>query len=254
MACSRMPDHAHAMSNVANLRSKAERQVRSSPAQPDRIRPERIKPVPIKPDRMKPDRIRPRNGVRPPPRRSLTVRAPRRASKGEKSLIARDGTALRLRQIRIDDVEALQRFFSRLTPEEVRMRFLHPLNELPEPFARQLCELDPAMAIAWVLASPDDAATTEIYGVARAHVDKVLDHAEFAIVVQGSFSHQGLGTLLMRRVIDSARKLGVIELWGDVFIENGAMLEFCDQLGFHRSTTTHNPGVMRVELSLVIRA
>lgn len=222
------------MNNVANLRSKAERRVRLSPAQPARIKPERV-----------------RNGVRPPPRRSMTVRAPRgRAAKGEKSLTARDGTALRLRQIRIDDVEALQRFFGRLTPEEVRMRFLHPLNELPEPFARQLCELDPAVAFAWVLASPDDAATTEIYAVARAHVDPVLDHAEFAIVVQGSFSHQGLGTLLMRRVIDSARKLGVIELWGDVFSENDAMLAFCDKLGFHRSTAAHNPGVMRVVLAL----
>lgn len=194
--------------------------------------------------------VKPCFGMRPPPRRSFFVRAPRRAHDIVETLTARDGTKLVLRQIRADDVEALQRFFSRLTPEEVRWRFLHPLNELPEPFARELCELDPTLAFAWVLAAPDNAGTPEIHAVARAHVDAVLDHAEFAIVLEGSFNRQGFGTLLMRRVIDSARKLGVVELWGDVLMENGAMLALCDALGFQRSMTIHNPGLLRVQLAL----
>lgn len=191
-----------------------------------------------------------RFGMRPPPRRSFFTRAPQRANDVVETLTARDGTQLVLRQIRVDDVEALQRFFNRLTPEEVRMRFLHPLNELPESFARKLCDLDPARAFAWVLAAPDDADTPAIHGVARAHVDSVLDHAEFAIVLEHRFTRHGFGTLLMRRVIDSARKLGVVELWGDVLIENGAMLALCDALGFQRSMTIHNPGLLRVQLAL----
>ena len=45
-------------------------------------------------------------------------------SRGFTKIYARDGTPLVLRPIRTSDVEALQRGFDRLTPEEVRMRFL----------------------------------------------------------------------------------------------------------------------------------
>lgn len=188
--------------------------------------------------------------MRPPPRRTYESTTPLAPTLGE-TLTARDGTPLVLRPIRPRDVEALQRGFERLSPEEVRMRFLHPLNLLPEPFARELCELDPTRAVAWVLADPDRAALSpEIHAVARAYVDPVLDQAEFAIVVEGRFAHQGFGTLLMQRVIDSARKLGAIELWGDVLLENQPMLELSARLGFRRHTELHNPGVVRVMLPL----
>jgi len=193
-------------------------------------------------------------GMRPPPRRGSLPRVPRRLDESGEPVATRDGTPLVLRKIRADDVEALKRFFSRLTPEEVRLRFLHPLNELPDAFARQLCDLDPAIAFAWVLSEPDDPAQpekpSEIHAVARAHVDPVLEHAEFAIVVEGRFARQGLGTLLMQLTIDSARKLGAVELWSDVLMENNAMLDLCTRLGFERGMSINNPGVTRVSLAL----
>ena len=194
----------------------------------------------------------PSHGMRPPPRRN-SLRAPRHGAPGE-PLTKRDGTPLVLRLIRSDDVEALKRFFSRLTPQEVRLRFLHPLNELPDAFAHQLCDLDPEVAFAWVLAEPDDPEypdlPIEIHAVARAHLDPVLDHAEFAIVVEGRFARQGLGSLLMRRTIAAARKLGAIELWSDVLLENHPMLALCQSLGFERGMSLNNPGVVRVSLAL----
>lgn len=197
---------------------------------------------------------RPVRGIRPPPRRGSPARVPRRSGDPAEPLTTRDGTPLVLRAIRADDVEALQRFFLRLTPEEVRRRFLHPLNELPDAFAHQLCELDPALAFAWVLATPDDPAhpelPIEIHAVARAHLDPVLDQAEFAIVVEGRFARQGFGTLLMRRTIDTARALGAVELWSDVLLENSAMLDLCAKLGFERGMSLNNPGIARVSLAL----
>jgi RimJ/RimL family protein N-acetyltransferase len=190
------------------------------------------------------------SGVRPPPRLTYSGRTSRDRDDVFEHLTARDGTSLVLRPIRKDDVDALRRGFDRLTPDEVRMRFLHPLNELPEPFARELCDLDPAMAFAWVIADPDETPSPEIHAVARAFVDKVLDHAEFAIVVEGRLTGQGFGTLLMHRVIDSARKLGAIEMWSDVLFANGAMLAVCERLGFVRNTALHNPGIVRVTLDL----
>lgn len=193
---------------------------------------------------------KPRFGMRPPPRRNLFARAPRHHFQAAEKFTARDGRALIIRPIRIEDIQALRRFFNRLSPAEVRMRFLHPMNELTEVFARQLCDLDPMQAFAWVLADPDEVETPDIYGVGRAHADRVLDEAEFAIVLQGGYARQGFGSRLMRHVIDSARKLGVIELWSDVLIDNSAMLALSESLGFTRSMTPHNPGVLRLRLSL----
>jgi len=163
---------------------------------------------------------------------------------------ARDGTELLLRPIHPGDAAALQRGFRHLTPDEVRMRFLHPLTDLPDALAQHLCDLDPDTGVAFVLIDPPPAHAAEIHAVARAYIDPVTLSAEFAIVVQRRYAGQGFGRLLMQRVIDACRERGAIELWGDVFVENGAMLALSDQLGCTRRALEHEPGGVRVTLAL----
>ena len=178
------------------------------------------------------------------------MQAPAPATAQGQFLIARDGTPLLLRPIERSDTAALQRGFRRLSPDEVRMRFLHPINELSTPLAERLCDLDPATAVVFVLIDPPPAAAPEIHAVARAYVDPVTLAAEFAVVVQQRFGGQGFGRLLMRRVIEACRERGATELWGDVFLDNGAMLAMCEQLGFARRSLEHEPGVVRVKLDI----
>lgn len=175
---------------------------------------------------------------------------PAHAQPAGERIVARDGHELVLRQIRAGDVAALQRGFAHLSTEEVRMRFLHPLSELPRDFALSLCDLDPQLAVAWVLADPDNMPEPEIHAVARAHLDPVTEQAEFAIVVQHQFCGQGFGSLLMRRVIKDARRLGAHEVWGDILLDNAAMQHLCDSFGFSRSMVPHHPGVQRAMLAL----
>jgi RimJ/RimL family protein N-acetyltransferase len=167
-----------------------------------------------------------------------------------KRVIARDGRELVLRQIRANDVAALQRGFTHLSAEEVRMRFLHPLAELPQVLAESLCDLDPGRAVAWVLADPDGVAEPEIHAVARAHVDAATEQAEFAVVVQQQLCGQGFGTLLTQLAIDDARRLGAVEVWGDILLDNAAMQRLCDSFGFERQMVPHHPGVQRATLVL----
>jgi len=165
-------------------------------------------------------------------------------------LQARDGSALLLRPIHPDDIAALQRGFRHLSPDEIRMRFLHPLTELPEAFARKLCDLDTSRGVAFVLIDPPPVTAPEIHAVARADVDPVTLAAEFAVIVQRHYTGQGYGRLLLQRVIAACRALGATEMWGDVFIDNGAMLELCHSLGFERRLLEHEPGLARVTLAL----
>jgi GNAT superfamily N-acetyltransferase len=203
------------------------------------------------------------HGRPPPSRKHHPAKKPAALPEGE--LIAtRDGRGLMLRSIHADDVDALRRGFSGLTAEEVRMRFLHPMTELPEALAHALCDLDPDVAIAFVLVDPPGAGTAtlagraglpddaapEIHAVARAYIDPVTLAAEFALVVQHRYAGQGLGTLLMQRLIAACRARDAVEIWGDVLAENGAMLELCDHLGFSRHSAFQDPGVVRVTLTL----
>jgi GNAT superfamily N-acetyltransferase len=199
-------------------------------------------------------------------------------------VVTRDGARLLLRDIHPDDVQALQRGFAGLTAQEVRFRFLHPLTELPEALARNLCDIDREHAVALVLIDapgrspsardrspsapeamdgregpaeamdgrerPPEEKEPEIHAVARAFIDPVTQGAEFALVVQHQFAGQGVGTLLMQRLIAACRALGAAEMWGDVLAENGAMLELCEHLGFSRHPNFGDPGVIRVTLPL----
>ena len=188
-------------------------------------------------------------GGRPPPREKRLQSVPAPRLPGE-SISTRDGRTLLLRDIHPDDVDALRRGFAELTAEEVRLRFLHPLTDLPPEMARQFCNIDPLHAVALVLTDPLDTAEPTIHAVARAYIDPATLAAEFALVVQHSFAGEGLGTLLMQRLIEACRQRGATEIWGDVFSENGAMLELCDHLGFARHSVYHDPGIVRVTLPL----
>jgi GNAT superfamily N-acetyltransferase len=164
--------------------------------------------------------------------------------------ITHDGVRLLLRDIHPDDVQALQRGFAGLTPEEIRFRFLHPLTELPEALARRLCDIDPQHAVALILIDTPETQEPEIHAVARAFIDPVTLSAEFALVVQHRFAGHGVGTLLMQRLIAACRSLGAVELWGDVLAENTTMLDLCTHLGFSRHPAFEDPGVVRVTLPL----
>jgi acetyltransferase len=187
---------------------------------------------------------------RRPPSRDLRAAAAEAAPGSGEPVRIRDGGTLLLRPIHSADVAALQRGFSHLTADEVRMRFLHPLTDLPDPIARRLCDLDPLTGVAFVLIDPPPAQAPEIHAVARAHIDPVTLAAEFAIVVQQHYAGQGLGKLLMRRVVEACRQRGAVELWGDVFLDNGPMLSLAERLGLKRRSLEHEPGVVRVTLEL----
>ena len=60
----------------------------------------------------------------------------------------------------------------------------------------------------------------------------------------------GLGLLLMRRIIDYARRRGIGEIFGDVLADNHTMLKMCQMLGFDRARKSDDPGVIRVTLKL----
>ena len=160
-----------------------------------------------------------------------------------------DGQSLRLRPIRPEDEPAFQRFFVSLSPEDIRLRFLHPMKLLPKTLAARLTQIDYDREMALVLTG-EDPQQTDLFGIVRISADPDNEKAEFAILLHREMTGAGLGPMLMRRIIDYARSRGISEIFGEVLDENRSMLALCKAMGFKRRNDPEDPGVVRVSLQL----
>ena len=157
-----------------------------------------------------------------------------------------DGSRLAIRAIRPDDVDALRRGFARLTPDQVRLRVFHRMNDLSAEVAERLCTVRPEHGAAFVATDADG----EIRGEARIHVGPTPDRAEFALIVDPALVGLGVGRALMQRLLDESRQRGLREVWGSVLVENSLMLDFASRLGAAREAVPGEPDLLIVRFDL----
>ena len=161
-----------------------------------------------------------------------------------------DGQTLLLRPIRPEDEPAFQRLFASLPPEDIRLRFLHPMKMLPKDLAARLTQINYDREMALVLTDGDTPRGGDFFGVVRLCADPDNEKAEFAILLGREKTGLGLGPMLMRRIIDYARTRGIRHIFGEVLNDNRSMLALCNALGFKRRRAPDDPGVMEVSLEL----
>jgi acetyltransferase len=183
-----------------------------------------------------------------PPTERLAIRP--YPSELEETIRLGDGRELTLRPVRPEDEPAFQDAFAKLTPEEIRLRFFAPLKTLSHVQAARFTQIDYDREMALVLAGPGTPGKSEVFGVARIAADPDNARAEYAIIVRHDMTGMGLGTLLMRRIIDYAAARGIGEIFGDVLRENTTMLRLCEELGFTQTSMADEPGLVRVMLKL----
>jgi acetyltransferase len=155
-----------------------------------------------------------------------------------------------IRPILPEDEPEIQALIARLSPRAVRLRFFAPLKALSHRDAARLTQIDYDREMALVLTEPGPAGQMPIYAVVRLISDPNNEHAEYAVVVQDDLAGQGLGTLLMNRIIDYARSRGTGEIVGHVLSENQTMLKLCAELGFsiHREVDDTSGVMVRLKL------
>lgn len=183
--------------------------------------------------------LRPGTGVAP--RRGWRVRSTARAWH---RLLEIDGQSWLLRPIAPADASALREGFRQLTPEEIRHRFLHPLTELTEEHARQLATIDPHREFALVLAEPGPPGASRIGAVARVAIDPESGEGEFAVVVGRPLAGRGLGTYLVRQLIEWCRRKRLPAIYGYALDDNAPMLAIAERLGFTRASVFGEPGIV----------
>jgi len=142
-----------------------------------------------------------------------------------------DGTKLTIRPIRPEDEPKLARFHETLSDRSVYLRYFHhlPLSaRVDHERLVRVCFGDYDREMVLVAQSPD----AEIVAVGRLTREPSTADAEFAVLVSDPWHERGLGTELLRRLLQAAAKEGIRRVFGDILTENRAMIEICRQLGF----------------------
>jgi acetyltransferase len=165
----------------------------------------------------------------------------------ERRTAASDGTPLLLRPVRPEDEELLREFFTRVSPEDLRLRFFAPVKDFGHAFVARLTQLDYARAMAFFAI---DEASGELLGGVRIHADANYQTGEYAVLVRSDLQGRGIGWLLMRMILEYARTEGLSRIAGQVLRENTTMLAMCAELGFVATPDQGDPGIVNVSLDL----
>ena len=167
----------------------------------------------------------------------------------ERTWQAADGTPVRIRPLRPDDLERELHFIEGLSGETLYLRLQYSSREVSRQDAVRLLELDyrDRMAIAAVLG---DAADARFIGVSRyARID-ATDQAECAIVVTDAWHGRGVGTELMRSLAAAARANGIRTLVGTSLAENQRIHAWARRFGVDVRTEPNSGGRVLITVDL----
>ena len=142
----------------------------------------------------------------------------------------RDGSHVHIRPIRPDDAPRLQELYDRLSRDTAYHRFFTVMKRLPPDWAQVLATVDYLRRLALV-AERGGARGVEIIAVGRYEPTDEPDTVEVAFVVEDGWQGRGLGTILVREVLDAAAARGMRRFRAYVLSENRRMLDLIRRFG-----------------------
>ena len=157
----------------------------------------------------------------------------------------RDGERVLVRPIRLADGDQLAGLHARLSQDSVYRRYFGFKSALSPTEIQRFT----GIAEEWRFALVGVRSTGHLAGVARYEGQAGCTDAEIALIVDDALHHQGLGTLLLQRLVDAAVMSGVTTLTAVVLASNGAMLHLLQALHVP-STSARDSGSIEVRLQL----
>ncbi len=160
------------------------------------------------------------------------------------------GHAVLLRPIRPEDETIHRTFIEQLDPEDVRLRLFAVRRSLPHSELARLVQIDYAREMAFIALAPKADGALETLGVVRAIADPDNVEAEFAVIVRSDLKGQGLGDLLMAKILHYLKSRGTQRVIGDVLHENKPMRDLATRLGFRIDAAGSDDFALRYVLEL----
>jgi len=154
------------------------------------------------------------------------------------------GKILLVRPIRPEDATRMSDFYANTSLEDMRLRFFLARREVPHSELARYSQIDYDRDMTFIALEPG---TGAMAGEVRAVCDPDNERAEFAIQIASSWQGKGLGTALLRKLIDYLRQRGTRELIGECLLENLGMAALAKRLGFE---VRQHAGVVKLQLAL----
>jgi GNAT superfamily N-acetyltransferase len=143
----------------------------------------------------------------------------------------RDGRRVTIRPIRRDDVARTAAFIDSLSTQSKHSLFLGGITRLSDEALQRLCDSHDPRDMAYVATVPGTDGERQI-GVCRYAGAGSNEGAEISVAVADDWQHQGLGRLLLGRLIEYARAHGVRRLYSMDAASNDAMRRLARSVGF----------------------
>jgi acetyltransferase len=160
--------------------------------------------------------------------------------------------AVTVRPIGSGDADALQAFVADGLGAESRcLRFHGTVNGCGQRLLKQLSQTDGRRHVAFAAWVRDGERETLI-GEARYVVEADGETAELAIAVADAWQGRGVADLLLRALVDAARRAGLRWLYGMVLEHNARMAAFMRRHGFVACVNAGAEGMLRLERSVAV--
>jgi len=150
-----------------------------------------------------------------------------------------------IRPIRPEDEPQMIQFHATLSERSVYLRYFHmmPLDtRIAHERLTRICFIDYDREMA-IVAERD----RELVAVGRLTREHWSNEAEFAVLISDKFQGRGLGTELVKRLLEIARAEELDRVTAEILGENRQMIEICRQLGFR---LRQSGGGVRAELDI----
>ena len=157
-------------------------------------------------------------------------------SRYENRLALGEGVEIKIRPIRPEDEPLLVNFHNTLSERSVYLRYFHwmKLEQRTEhERLTRMCFIDYDRQMALVAERADPiSGERQIVAVGRLVKSHMADEAEVAVIVSDGFQKRGIGTGIVRQLVEFARAEKLQRLTASMLFENRAMQKVFERLGF----------------------
>ena len=167
----------------------------------------------------------------------------------EEMVTLANGMDIVLRPIRAEDEPTLKEFIGEQSKEDLRLRFFNAVHSFDHDDMAGFTQLDYEREMAFI-ATWFHNGVWRIVGVVRTATTPDNHTAEFGMMVSTQLKQQGMGTLLLKKMIDYTRKRGSKVLYAETMRENKAMQALARKVGMRVEDMPDDPQAVKLTLEL----